>query len=227
MSTVERPLRRDAERNRQRIIEAARELFAERGLAVTLDDVADRAGLGVGTVYRRFTCRDELIDALFEERMVEIVRLTDEALACEDPWVGLTTFLEQLVTLQAADRGLKEVLLGTTEGRERVGCVREQMRPRAMELVRRAQESGMLRKDFSASDLPLLQMMVGAVAEVTPATQPELWRRFLTLVLDGMRADGEHTPLSEPPLDFGALEEVMCSWRPARWRAPAASRAPD
>jgi AcrR family transcriptional regulator len=219
MSTMEKPLRRDAERNRQRILQAARELFAERGLAVTLDDVAHHAGLGVGTVYRRFSSRDELVDALFEERMLEIIRLADEALAYEEPWLGLKTFIERLVGLQAADRGLKEVLLGTTEGRERVACVREQMRPRAEELVRRAQAAGALRPDFAASDLPLLQMMLGAVADVSTPEHAELWRRFLVMLLDGMRACPQRTTLGEPPLDFQALDAVMCRWRPARWRA--------
>ncbi len=211
-------MRRDAERNRQRILAAARELFAERGLAVTLDDVADRAGLGVGTVYRRFSCRDQLVDALFEEQMVEILALVDEALAIEDPWLGLQTFLERLVALQAADRGLKEALLGTTEGRERVARVRDQMRPRVTALVGRAQAAGELRDDLSASDFALLQMMVGTVADVATPTRPELWRRFLTLMLDGMRADGRRTPLPEPPLEIEALDECMCRWRPGRSR---------
>jgi AcrR family transcriptional regulator len=220
MATAERPLRRDAERNRTRILAAARELFAARGLAVTLDDIAERAGLGVGTVYRRFSSRDDLIDALFEQRMVEIVALIDEALEAEEPWEGLVEFLERLVALQAADRGLREVLLGTTEGRERVACVREQMRPRAEQLVRRAQAAGGLRADFSASDLPLLQMMVGAIADVAPADRPDLWRRFLMLLLDGLRAEGaSRAPLREPPLGFEALDEVMCRWRPAGRRA--------
>jgi AcrR family transcriptional regulator len=218
MSTVDRPLRRDAERNRQRLLAAARELFAERGLAVTLDDVAHRAGVGVGTVYRRFGSRDALVDALFEERVMEIVTLADEALADDDPWRSLTSFLERLVALQAADRGLKEVLLGTTEGRERVARIRKQMRPRAEELVRRAQAAGALRADFAASDLPLLQMALGAVAEVVTPEHAELWRRFLTMLLDGMRADrAEPTELPAPPLEMKALDEVMCRWRPSRW----------
>jgi AcrR family transcriptional regulator len=219
MATVERPLRRDAERNRARILESARELFAERGLAVTLDDIARHAGLGVGTVYRRFSSRDALIDALFEERMVEIVALVDEALADEDPWRGLVGFLERLVALQAGDRGLKEALLGTTEGRERVRRVREQMRPRGEELIRRAHAAGALRPDFDAVDLALLQLMVGAVADVAPSDRPDLWRRYLTLMLDGLRATPDaRGELSEPPLGFDELDEVMCHWRPARWR---------
>ncbi len=219
LSALGRPLRRDAELNRQRILASAHTLFAERGLAVTLDDVADHAGLGVGTVYRRFSSRDQLIDALFEERVGELVALADEALALEDPWQGLTTFLESLVAHQAADRGLKEVMLGTTEGRERVARIREQLRPRAEQLIRHAQEAGELREDFSASDLPLMQLMLGAVAEVTTPECGELWRRFLALLIDGMRAGGgPATPLEPAPLPFEALTEVMCRWRPARWQ---------
>lgn len=220
MATTERPLRRDAQHNRELILQAARELFAERGLAVTMDDVAERAKLGVGTVYRRFPSRDELIDALFEARMVEIVGLADEALAAEDPWEGLTWFLERVVALQACDRGLKEVVLGSTQGRERVAAIREQMRPRALELVRRAQAAGQLRADFDASDLPLVQLMLGTVAEVAAPERPELWRRYLSLLLGAMAADSRGAPLDEPPLGFGALDQVMCRWRPGR-RPPA------
>jgi AcrR family transcriptional regulator len=200
-------------------LDAARELFAERGLAVTLDDVAHRAGLGVGTVYRRFSCRDQLVDALFEERMVELVQLADDALATDDAWVGLTSFLERAMALQAADRGLKEVVLGTTEGRERVAKARAELRPKVEELVQRAQKAGALRKDVAASDLALVQMMVGTVAEIATPECGELWRRFLALMLDGMRAEGnESNKLPCPALDFEHLTEVMCRWRPARWQ---------
>src|SRR5947209_5600263 len=214
MTTVERPLRRDAQRNRERILAAAGELFAERGLAATLDDVAARAGLGVGTVYRRFSSREELIDALFEDRVLEVVRLADQALAIEDPWEALCAFIEGVAAAQACDRGLKEVLLGTAVGRRRVGEVREQMRPRAQELVRRAKAAGVLRDDFDPTDLPLLQMMLGVVAEVAPPDRPDLWRRQLRLIFDGMRADpAPRTPLEEPPLGFAAMAGVMCRWR--------------
>ncbi len=219
MSTTERPLRRDAERNRQRILEAARVLFAERGLAVTLDDIAAAAGLGVGTAYRRFRSRDELIDALFEQRVIEIVELADAALAVEDPWEALTGFLTRVATLQAADRGFKEVLLGTSEGRERVTQIRQTMRPRVEELVRRAQAAGRLRADFAASDLPLMQMMLASVADITTPEREDLWRRYLGIMLDGMRAEvGPSAPLPEP-LPMESLDAVMCRWRPARWQA--------
>jgi AcrR family transcriptional regulator len=219
MSTVERPLRADAERNRQRILEAARELFAERGLAVSLDDVAERAGLGVGTVYRRFASREELIDALFSAKLEELVGVARQGLEVSDPWEGLVFFLTEMAARQAKDRGLKEVLLGSAAGREHVGRIRERMRPLAEELVTRAQATGRLRADFAAADLPMLQMMVGTVADVGAEADPALWRRFLALLLDGMRAPGaERDPLPGPPLDLARLEDVMCRWQPARWR---------
>lgn len=222
MPTIEPRLRRDAERNRQLILAAARELFAERGLDVTLDAVAERACLGVGTVYRRFRSRGDLVDALFEERMRELVAIGDDALARADPWEGLTTFLERVIAVQAADRGLKELVLGTTAGRERIGRIREQMRPRAEELVRRAQQAGVLRADLAAQDLPLVQMMLGAVVEVSGPEHPDLWRRFLALLLDGMRArPGAADPLPVAPLPADELTCVMSRWRPPRpERAP-------
>jgi AcrR family transcriptional regulator len=97
----ERPLRRDAERNRRRILEAARELFAECGLGVTLNDVAHHAGVGGGTVYRRFPDKAQLIDALFKERIEEFAELMNSALDDPDPWPAFVRFLEQSLELQA------------------------------------------------------------------------------------------------------------------------------
>src|SRR4051812_26549365 len=128
-SEAPRPLRKDAERNRLRILDAARDLFARRGLEVTLDDVAHHAGVGVGTVYRRFPDKELLIEALFEDRLGAIAGLAAQALEVEDAWEGLTGFLEATMGLQAADRGLKEIVLGGPHGREHVAATRRQMAP--------------------------------------------------------------------------------------------------
>src|SRR5215813_10673364 len=106
----ERPLRKDAARNRERILAAAAEVFAERGLHVTLDDIARHAGVGVGTVYRRFADKDALIDALFDERLAQFSRLAEEALACDSPFTGFELFLSSALEQQAADRGLRELV---------------------------------------------------------------------------------------------------------------------
>src|SRR3954467_15079526 len=106
-------LRRDAERNRRRILAAAADAFAEGGLGVTMDEIARCAGVGVGTVYRRFPDKELLIEALFEERIDELVALAEAARDDPDPFAGIVRFFETFLAVQAADRGLKEVVLGT------------------------------------------------------------------------------------------------------------------
>src|SRR5438477_701814 len=127
MVQAERPLRKDAERNRQRILAAARELFAERGLAATLNDVAHEAGVGVGTVYRRFPNKAELVDALFDQYMERLTEVINEALEDPDAWRGLVLFLERMLELQVADRALGELFVGAAGGFERIARARERL----------------------------------------------------------------------------------------------------
>jgi AcrR family transcriptional regulator len=214
--STDRPLRRDAERNRQRILEAAREAFAEAGLAVTLDEIAHRAGVGVGTVYRRFPDKEELIDALFEERMGELVALAEASLRHDDPWEGLVGFLEAMTALHACDRGLKEVALSGAHGLERVGRARQLMFPLVTRLVTRAQEHGSLRADLEPTDVPLLQLMLGSLSDCTRGVEPEVWRRFLGIVTDGLRTRRDApTPLACEGLAPEQVEGAMRSWRPS------------
>jgi AcrR family transcriptional regulator len=215
MTTTERPLRKDAERNRQRILEAARELFTEQGLGVTLNDIAHYAGCGVGTVYRRFPDKEQLIDALFEERVGELVRRAEQALTDPDPWSGLTGFLEHGLQQQAADRGLKELLLSTDDGRARVAGVRERLEPIIRQLIDRAHASGALRRDVAHQDMPVLQVMLGSVIDGARDIEPDLWRRYLALVLRGLRADPTPVePLPVGPLSDDQVEAAMRCWRP-------------
>ena len=211
----ERPLRRDAERNRQRILEAARAAFAEDGLAVTLDEIARRAGVGVGTIYRRFPDKEQLIDALFEERMNEAAAAAQAALQADDPWQGLVRFLEVACQQHACDRGLKEVALSGVHGRERVARARQLMLPLVSQLVARAHADGSLRPDVEATDMPLIQLMLGSLSECTREADPEAWRRYLGIITDGLRTRRD-TPT---PLEHGALspeqtQTTMRTWRP-------------
>jgi AcrR family transcriptional regulator len=183
-----RPLRRDAERNRRRILDAARAVFAERGLSASLDEIARHAGVGVATVYRRFADKEALIDALFVAAIDDLVATGQEGLADTDPWRGLVHFLERSLEMQAADRGLKELMLDAAHGRGRVAHARERMHPVIEALVARARASGDLRADVEPTDLPLMQLMLGSVVDHTRDVEPEAWRRFLTIVLDGLRA---------------------------------------
>jgi AcrR family transcriptional regulator len=207
---AERPLRRDAERNRQRILRAAAEVFTQRGLDATLDDVARQAGVGVGTVYRRFPDKESLVAELFADRIDAMVAVAEEALAAPDPWRALVAYLEYAVNTLASDVGLRQLMMFATYGRDQVAYAREQMRPVVSKLVRRAQEAGELRQDFSATDVPMIAFMLASAAEYASLVQPDLWRRYLALVIDGLRParDGV-SELPVPPLTPDEVEQSM------------------
>lgn len=214
-ATPERPLRRDAERNRQRILQAARDAFAEQGLSVTLDEIAHRAGVGVGTVYRRFPDKEQLIDALFEDRMNEFASLATQCLQAEDPWTGLVRFLEQVTEAHARDRGFKEVALSGARGHERVARGRERIFPLVTSLVQRAKADGSLRADLATTDLPLLQLMLGSLSECTRDVDPEIWRRYLGIITDGLRTRrDEPSALPRDALTDEQTQTMMRDWRP-------------
>jgi AcrR family transcriptional regulator len=190
--TTNTPLRADAVRNRGRILDAAAELFAAKGLSVGLHEIAHRAGVGVGTAYRRFPDKRQLIEALFEERLDRLAELAERALAADDPWDGLAGFLEQATELQIQNRGLREIITGSDHGTALTARARATLAPPTEQLVRRAQASGTLRADVVAADLPLLQFMLSSAAELTPPDASQLWRRYLALALDGLRTPDPH-----------------------------------
>jgi AcrR family transcriptional regulator len=208
--TTERPLRSDAERNRQRILSAAGRVFAERGLGATMDEIAAQAGVGVGTVYRRYPDKQLLIDALFEQRIEELARVGEQALAAEDPWQGLIAYLEAAIAQQAANRGLRDLLLSSTHGHDRVARARERLAPITARLLERAQTDGQLRADLAANDVPLLYLMLGAIVDYTRDVEPAAWRRFFALVGDGLRARRtQPNRLPTGPLDDDQVDEAM------------------
>lgn len=213
---AERPLRRDAERNRRRILEAAAEAFAERGLAVTMDEIAARAEVGVGTVYRRFPDKELLIEALLEDGVAELVARAERALEADDPWEALVEFLDYALGLQATNRGLTEILVSTTHGRERISRVRERLSPVGDALVERAQQAGRMRPDVRGSDLALAQVAISAAVDFTRPVEPDAWRRLFAILIDGLRARDELTPPGPPPLEPGQVDRAMREWKPTR-----------
>jgi AcrR family transcriptional regulator len=214
--------RKDAERNRRRILAGAREVFRDRGVAATLNDVAHHTGVGVGTVYRHFSDKEALIDALFDDMVETVDGYLREALDDPDAWHGLTRALDKVCEVQAFDRGLREIMLGTGRGPKRQQQMRERVAPTVDVIVARAQEQGMLRRDITPPDFPILQLMLGAVSDHTG--QPELWRRYFPLLLDGLRARPENTPMPELRVSDDSLQEaiVTSSTRSAAQRGPAA-----
>jgi AcrR family transcriptional regulator len=215
-----KPLRRDAERNRRRILDAARDLVAEAGLDISHDDIARAADVGVGTVYRRFPDKQQLIDELFDERVDQIVNLVEAARELDDPWQGLSAFIAGNLELQAGDQGLKELMLGNSRATELAQRAQRRIGAAVRELVARAHASGQLRPDVGVEDFPLIQMMVGAVMEDARHIDPDLWRRALALVLDGYRADASRDPLPGDTPTQEQIEQVLSHWRPPR-RRPA------
>lgn len=202
-----RPLRRDAERNRQRILRAAAAEFGERGLDVTLDDVAKRAGVGVGTVYRRFPDKEALVHVLFTDHIDAMVAVAKEACAAPDPWAALVSFLTYSAAALGGDLGLRQLMMFATYGNDRVSYAREQMRPVVGELITRAQEAGSLRADFSTTDVPMILFMLASAAQYAGPVQPRLWERYLTMIIDGLRPSREGTtPLPRPALDAQEME---------------------
>lgn len=225
--TESRPLRRDAERNRRLILSAAKVVFAQRGLDVSLDEVAKEAGLGVGTVYRRFPNRDALIGALYDDMVVSIKRIADEALALPRAWDGLVHFMTDMLATQAHDKGLRDTMIAQElhldeHDPQKGQAVREIVQPMLYALVERAQREGDLRADLAPTDIAVLLITAVTMLELTAPVSPDNWRRHLAVMIDGLRArpDGANCALTEPPLDEDQIEACMTGWKYSSRQAP-------
>jgi len=181
--------RRDAQRNHELLVEAARELFMEQGVEAPLEEVARRAGLGIGTLYRHFATRDALVEAIVERRMGELLTIAEAALSEPDGWEGLVRLLERTLELQAADRMLKDVLMRYSPETARLESAREEVRRLFERILVRARDEGTLRRDFALPDLALLLWSFAPVIDATAKVAPNAWRRHLLWLLDGLRAD--------------------------------------
>ena len=174
------------------MLEAARAAFAEEGLDAQMPDVARRAGVGVGTVYRHFPTKEALVEALAQDHFARLVALAEEALASGgDPWDAFADLLWRSAALFVEDRGLAELASNQPEAFTR-GAWREQERLRAVtgQLMRRAQEAGAMRADASVDDVGTAMCGLGNVATRERCGKPVSWERYLTIVLDGLRAPG-------------------------------------
>ena len=193
-TTMPRSLRADAQDNRDRVVDAARGLFAEGGLEVPMKTIADRAGVATATVYRRFPDREDLVEALFAERIDDIVGLAEAALQQEDSWAALVGFIEGSVRVQAGSRGLQQVMASSVRGGGRIAGARERLMPAVGAMLARAQATGGVRADVQVLDIAALTSLVSSVRA------PELWRRYLVLLLDGLRENRTGvTPLPDAP----------------------------
>jgi AcrR family transcriptional regulator len=201
-------LRQDAQRNRELILAAAREEFREHGLDVSLEEIARRAGVGIGTLYRRFPTRDALIEAVFEDHVASFLALAEEALLIEDPWVGFSTFIEQLCERQASDFGLKDLLCTRLPDAKAMEDVRNRGRKLISKLIDRAQAAGALRADVTPEDVEFVLWSNKSIVEATRHVAPNAWRRNVALLLDAFRAENAH-PLPERALTRSELQRSM------------------
>src|ERR687890_2191555 len=170
--TAARPLRPDAERNRRRIVDAAKSLFAGRGVEVSVEDIAAAAGVGIGTFYRRFPDRESLIEAVFATKLERATQSARELLEIEDPWDAFRAFVMTVARMHARDRGLNDVLLSSDLVRERVAAFRETIQPLAGQLIERAKAAGALREDVTLFDIAMIYQAVAAIAEITRDFSP-------------------------------------------------------
>lgn len=202
---LDRPLRRDAERNRRRILEAAHALMSERGLRVSHDEIAAAADVAVGTVYRRFPTREELVLALFGDRVNGVVELARTALAVDDPWAAIETFMSRILSVHAEDRGLRELMTGSMTLARRAEA---QIAPVVSELVERAHAAGCLRPGVRAQDLATINLMLQDVIDRARSVDPQLWQRMLAITLDGLRATHDQ-PLPGHAPTSAEFEQIM------------------
>ncbi|MCK9930651.1 TetR/AcrR family transcriptional regulator [Frankia sp. Mgl5] len=211
-------LRVDAERNRQRVVAAARELFAELGIEVPMEDVARRAGVGVGTLYRRYPTRADLIAAAFEAKMSAYADAAQQALADPDPWHGFCGYVEQICAMQAGDRGFTTVLTMTFPTAKQFESDRARAFADFTTLVERAKAAGKLRADFVTEDMPMFLMANAGVLTATTDAAPDTWRRLVGYLLQACAAPAAQ-PLPDPPRPRQMYKAMLRATRHQRDRS--------
>jgi AcrR family transcriptional regulator len=210
VTTAAKPLRADAERNRRLLLDAAAACFAERGLDVSVAEIARRAGVGHGTAFRRFPTKEHLVSAVVLDRIEAITALAGDLLedgAVDDP---LLEFMRRTIEMQVQDRGLGESIGTGVLADEGVQAAHSDLLTAIERLVRRAQERGQVRDDISAVDVIVLTKGVTAAAAPLLAVKPRIWRRYLDLARDALRPEAAHPLTGRPPtraeLDRGLAE---------------------
>jgi AcrR family transcriptional regulator len=212
-STTIRPVRKDVARNRELLLQAAYEVFADRGVAATLDDVARRAGLGVGTAYRHFANKHELITAIVRDAFQDMIAEGQRCLDLDDPWLAITGFATYAMSRQSVDRGVREVFSSVPAWDQFEG-ERDLLTALVVEILDRARETGDIRGDVVASDFVLILQMLGSVVELTSDVNPQLWQRYLPMLLDGLRPGG--TDFAVAPLTMDQVHQAMAEHGPCR-----------
>jgi AcrR family transcriptional regulator len=203
-----RPLRRDARESRDRLLAAARAEFAAQGVDASLEKIARDAGVAIGTLYRHFPTRLDLLMAALRPRLQEFVDGADRALALDDPWEAFVSYLDNLFGVQAGDRGFNDFLSRRFPGNSETEQIHDVMCQQIEDVLARAQEAGKARPDITQADIVNLIWSNGRIIDATSATAPTAWRRQLYLMLDAYRAERAHS-IPEPPMTDDQLYDAM------------------
>lgn len=186
--TAPSPTRKDAARNRAILLESATRLFRDEGLKVTLKDVAGEAGVGVGTVYRHFPTKDNLVEGLFTTQLEAEVNRARQASEASDAWQALVDYLEETMRLQADNRGLRALMCPAGSVFDAVRQCKAAVNPYIEQVVALAHDQGTLRGDCTAGDIAYLQVALVGIMDAAP-DEPEIYQRHLAHFLDGVRAE--------------------------------------
>jgi AcrR family transcriptional regulator len=199
---ADRPLRRDAEQNRQRLLDAAADVFAEHGLEASVEEIARTAGVGMGTLYRRFPTKDALISALVQDVLTTMLALAREG--SERPGgTGLEFFLEAASAYQAAHRGCLPRLWNADSEHDLVLEVRR----RIDAMLAEAKRHGRVRADITSTDVTIVLWAIRGIIETTQGGAPEAWQRHLDIFIAGLRPAAD--PLPDRVLSREKLDKLL------------------
>jgi AcrR family transcriptional regulator len=197
-TAAEKPLRADARRNREAILAAAKAVFAKYGEGAQMDDIARRAKLGVGTLYRHFPTKDALIEALLADRFWQLVAFVEQHLHDEDPFDGLCQSLWRGAELAARDRGVSQLFAAHIAEATAAHEAQRELIRLTDELITRARAAGTLRADFEVADIPVMMCGVTQAMHMIDRHGEDRWKRHLRLLFDGMRTRSGLEPLPAP-----------------------------
>jgi len=219
-------LRRDAQRNRQLLIDAATQVLREQGMDASLDEIARRAGVGNATLYRRFPTREDLYEAVFANMGVPMQEAAARARLVEDPWASFSGYIEAVTESCASDRGFSDLIMAGMARSAVLNEIRVENDEFIRELLTRGQRAGVIRPDIVLEDVVFTLCAMQRVTPAAEAVAPGVWRRHLAIALDSFRASGSTTTtLTTPPMTSEQILGLADQFHPPKGSGSGAGAA--